>query len=175
MASELPPISQLGHPVLRKVASPVQLPVSQETCSLVQTLLQVMEQDNGVGIAAPQIGRSQQVIIIASRPNLRYPNAPSIEPLAMINPTIVSRSDSVELGWEGCLSVPSIRGQVERATSIEVQYNDLENHSHQAIFHGFVARIIQHEYDHLIGKVFLDRVASTEHLMSETEFFRQVI
>ena len=99
-----------------------------------------------------------------------------MEPLALINPRILSRSNNVELGWEGCLSVPGIRGQVERSTSLEIEYYDIQNQQrHHATFSGFVARIIQHEVDHLLGKVFLDRVQSTEHLMSEAEFFRQII
>lgn len=175
MGQSTHPILQLGHPLLKRVAEPVTLPIGEETRLLVDELLQLMEQENGVGIAAPQIGRSQQVVIIASRPNLRYPNAPSMTPLPMINPRILSHSDRFTLGWEGCLSVPGLRGQVERATAIEVQYYDLSGQCCRDRFDGFVARIIQHECDHLLGKVFLDRVQSTDYLMSEAEFFRQVL
>ena len=175
MATDMLSILQLGHPTLRQIAKPVQLPVEEETRALVESLLHLLTKENGVGIAAPQVGRSQQVMIIASRPNLRYPNAPNMDPCPMINPQILSRSKTRALGWEGCLSIPGIRGQVERAQSIVVQYHDLDHHLHRKAFTGFVARIIQHEYDHLIGKVFLDRVQSTERLMSEAEFFRQVV
>lgn len=168
-------VLQIGHPTLRQIAQPVDLPINIETREFIHLLLAQMKQDNGVGIAAPQLGRSQQIVIIASRPNLRYPNAPKMDPCVMLNPRITAYSAEREMGWEGCLSVPSLRGQVMRATCIEVNYTNLENQTQQKTFEGFVARIIQHECDHLIGKLFLDRVPSTEHLMSEAEFFRQII
>ncbi|MEM9137192.1 MAG: peptide deformylase [Cyanobacteria bacterium P01_F01_bin.42] len=175
MESQAFKIYQLGHPVLRKIADSVRVPIAPETRSLVNTMIDFVHRENGVGIAAPQVGRSQQIIIIASRPNLRYPRAPQMEPLPMINPVITFTSDASEPGWEGCLSIPGIRGQVERAQSVTVQYHDLDNRLQQQEFHGFVARIIQHECDHLQGIVFLDRVQSTHDLMTDAEFFRQEV
>ena len=134
-----------------------------------------MMQENGVGIAAPQIGRSLQLIIVASRPNLRYPDAPLMEPLAMINPKIHNSSTQKVLGWEGCLSVPGLRGSVERSESIEVSFYDLDGVQQQNWYHGFVARIIQHECDHLLGKVFLDRVRSPKAIISEDEYFQEAL
>ena len=93
----------------------------------------------------------------------------------MINPQIVAYSDEKETGWEGCLSVPGMRGQVERAKEIEVVYGDRHGNQQQKIFTGFVARIIQHEHDHINGKVFLDRVASTLDLMSDAEYHSRIV
>ena len=168
-------VLQLGHPTLTKVAQPVDIPIEDATKALVKVLLEVLKRDNGVGIAAPQIGQSQQVIIIASRPNIRYPSAPSMQPLVMLNPKILAESTTLELGWEGCLSVPDVRGQVERFSSVEVEYFGLDNQRHQERFEGFVARIVQHEYDHLNGTLFVDRVSSSTDLMSEAEFFKKVL
>lgn len=168
-------ILQLGHPLLKKRAQPVSIPVEAQTLTLIDQLMQLLRQDHGVGIAAPQIGRSQQVIIIASRPNLRYPKAPKMEPLPMINPQIVSYSSNRDQGWEGCLSIPGIRGNIERSQSVEVKYYDCHSQAHQNTFHGFVARIIQHECDHLKGKVFLDHVQSSHQLLSEQEYYRQIV
>jgi peptide deformylase len=172
---ELSQILQLGHPLLKKKANPVALPMNLEIRTLIEQLWQLMVRENGVGIAAPQIGRSHQVMIIASRPNLRYPHAPTMDPLPMINPKIVSYSEDRCQGWEGCLSVPGIRGNINRSQSVTVQYFDLDSRSHQETFRGFVARVIQHEYDHLLGKVFLDHVQSADQLLSDQEYFRQIL
>jgi peptide deformylase len=116
------------------------------------------------------VANSYRLLIVASRPNLRYPHAPEMEPTAMINPVILAKSDEVEKGWEGCLSVPGIRGLVPRSQAIEVEYLDRNGQICKQELTDFVARIFQHEYDHLDGKVFLDRVESTHDLMTESEF-----
>ena len=164
-----------GHPDLAQVALPLTFPIPNSVLDLVEELMIIMMQEKGVGIAAPQIGQSLQVIIIASRPNLRYPQAPLMEPLPMINPKILHESQEKELGWEGCLSVPDLRGQVERAKSITVSFSDLNGVQHTETYEGFVARIIQHECDHLIGKVFLDRVRSPDSVISEEQYFQEIL
>ena len=93
----------------------------------------------------------------------------------MINPEIIAYSDAQEKGWEGCLSVPGLRGQVMRSKEIEVVYCDRSGKRHQKVFTDFVARIIQHEFDHINGKVFVDRVESTLDLMSEAEYHSRVV
>ncbi|WP_404783645.1 peptide deformylase [Altericista sp. CCNU0014] len=168
-------ILQLGNPLLRQVARPIENPQDLALQELVEELLQSMEQANGVGIAAPQMGISKQLVIIASRPTPRYPDAPEMPPTPMLNPRLVDHSDEMEKGWEGCLSVPGIRGLVPRYTSVTVDYLDCHGQSQQKILHDFVARIFQHEYDHLQGIVFVDRVESTRELMSEQEYQRQII
>lgn len=149
--------------------------MSDRIQALCDRLLVLVKESNGVGIAAPQVGESLRLLIVASRPNLRYPNAPMMEPVVMINPAIVAYSNEMEKGWEGCLSVPGIRGLVPRYTQIEVKYTGRDGKPYQQTLTNFVARIFQHEFDHLEGKVFLDRVESTHDLMSEHEFQKQVI
>jgi peptide deformylase len=163
-------VCQLGDPVLRQIAAPVTNIRSAVIQNLINNLITTLKHQKGVGIAAPQVGQSLQLIIIASYPNDRYPDAPLMDPLPMINPQIIHQSPETIQGWEGCLSVPGIRGQVSRATTVTVSYLDRHGQPQQQEFSGFVARIIQHEYDHLIGKVFLDRVPSTNEMMTEAEY-----
>lgn len=168
-------VAELGNPVLRSPTAPIEDIQSPTIQKLIDNLLRTVKKTNGVGIAAPQVFESRQLFIVASRPNLRYLNAPTMEPTPMINPKIVAFSAETEKGWEGCLSVPGIRGLVARAKEIEVVYCDRHGNQHQKVFTDFVARIIQHEFDHIDGKVFLDRVESTQDLMSEAEYHTQIV
>ena len=113
---------------------------------------------NGVGIAAPQVYVSKRVIIVASRANLRYPDAPDMPAVVMVNPEILEKSDNTILGEEGCLSMPDERGMVARAEMVKVRYFTLEGEPIETVFHGFPARIVQHEIDHLDGVLFVERV-----------------
>ena len=113
---------------------------------------------NGVGIAAPQVYVSKRVIIVASRANLRYPDAPDMPAVVMVNPEILEKSDNTILGEEGCLSVPDERGIVARAEMVKVRYFTLEGEQIETVFHGFPARIVQHEIDHLDGVLFVERL-----------------
>ena len=133
-------------------------------------MLLTVTKAKGVGIAAPQVFDSRRLIVVSSHPNARYPNAPNMAPTVMINPVIISSSSEKELGWEGCLSVPGRRGEVCRHTWIELAYADRVGVRSQAQFDGFVARIIQHEVDHLDGITFLDRVASESKILTEEEY-----
>jgi peptide deformylase len=163
-------ILHLGHPTLRQTASLItdfNNPVVQ---TLIDDLLATLRSANGVGIAAPQVDESIQIMVIASRPTPRYPNAPEMEPIALINPKIINRSAQMEKGWEGCLSVPQYRGFVPRHESITVEYTDRTGAIIQTIFTDFVARIFQHEYDHFLGLVFLDRLESENDRVTAEEF-----
>ncbi|MEO1429413.1 MAG: peptide deformylase [Cyanobacteria bacterium J06632_19] len=163
-------IIELGNPILRRKAEPVNNIQEQSIQKLIDDLLKTVMDANGVGIAAPQVAQSYRVFIVASRPNLRYPNAPLMDPTAMINPRIIDCSDEMVKGWEGCLSIPGIRGLVPRHRSIKVEYTDrYGNLNHQELTE-FVARIFQHEYDHFEGLVFLDRVESTLDIATEQEY-----
>ena len=168
-------VLELGNPKLRQTARPVEDPTHSDIQALIDDLIGTMEQSNGVGIAAPQVGIDLQVVIVASRPTLRYPHAPHMDPIAMINPHIISIGTEQMKDWEGCLSVPGIRGLVPRASSISVEYQDRNGHAQQETFHDFVARIIQHECDHLLGYVFIDRVESTRELITENEYHKLVL
>ncbi len=164
------PLLTLDHPVLRQVAQPVASVEDEAVQQLIDQLLATVRTANGVGIAAPQLGHSLRILVIASRPNLRYPHAPLMEPTVLVNPRLVSASDEMEMGWEGCLSVPGVRGQVLRHQTVEVEYRDRHGQLHHQIWQSFVARIFQHEADHLEGKVFLDRVQSEADLLTETAY-----
>lgn len=170
MTQTLGAIAQLGNPVLRQPAQSITDPHDPALQGLIDELLQRMVQAKGVGIAAPQVGVAKQLIIIASRPTPRYPNAPEMTPIAMLNPQLIDFIDETEKGWEGCLSVPGIRGLVPRYRSVTVDYLDRNGQPQRQTFDGFVARIFQHEYDHLQGIVFIDRVEHTTELMSEQEY-----
>lgn len=172
---EQPEIIELGNPKLRRIAAPVVDATSDCIQRLCDRLLVQVQEANGVGIAAPQVGESVRLLIVASRPNLRYPNAPTMAPITMINPRILSHSTATEKGWEGCLSVPGIRGLVPRYQQIEVAYTGRDGRQYQQTLTDFVARIFQHELDHLDGKVFLDRVETTHDLMTEQEFRKQFV
>jgi peptide deformylase len=155
-------ILHLGHPTLRQTASLItdfNNPVVQ---TLIDDLLATLRSANGVGIAAPQVDESIQIMVIASRPTPRYPDAPEMEPIALINPKIINRSSQMEKGWEGCLSVPQYRGFVPRHQSITVEYTDRTGATIQTIF--------TDEYDHFLGLVFLDRLESENDRVTAEEF-----
>jgi peptide deformylase len=109
---------------------------------------------------------------MASRPSQRYPHAPKIEPLAIINPEILWKSDEMDEGWEGCLSIPGLRGLVPRHHRIGVRYQTRDCKVREVEYSDFLARVFQHEYDHVQGIVFIDRVESTLNLMTEKEYLR---
>jgi peptide deformylase len=163
-------IIQLGNPILRQKAEFVEDIHCDRIQKLIDDLLVTVADANGVGIAAPQVGISDRIFIVASRPNLRYPNAPLMEPTAMINPQIVDCSDELAKDWEGCLSIPGIRGLVPRYRTIKVEYTDRHGNLRSQQLTDFVARIFQHEYDHMSGLVFLDKLESSLDIVTEQEY-----
>ncbi|MDO9164039.1 MAG: peptide deformylase [Methylococcaceae bacterium] len=167
-------IAQLGAKVLRQTATSVEDVGSIDTSQLIEDLRSTLASTQGVGLAAPQIGISKQLIVVASRPTPRYPNAPFMEPTIMINPRLTNRSDVKEKDWEGCLSIPGIRALVPRYKKISVQYINVQGLYVELELDGFIARVFQHEYDHLIGKVFLDRVESNTDVFSEAEYLKLI-
>ena len=173
--NELTPIIKLGNPILRQKAAEVENIQSQEIQNLIDELITSVSQANGVGIAAPQIASSYRLFIVASRPNARYPHAPEMHPTAMINPRIIAHSSEMLKDWEGCLSVPDIRGLVPRYQTVEVEYTDCYGNLQKQELTDFIARIFQHEYDHLEGLVFLDRVENNHDLISEEEYQKSVM
>jgi peptide deformylase len=167
-------IAQLGHPVLRTPAEPVTLPAPDAIRTLIADMLATLEDANGVGIAAPQVYDPSALFIVASRPNPRYPDAPLMRPEVVINPEIIERSAELVKDWEGCLSIPGIRGLVPRHRRIRVRYRTAEGRAVEREFDDFVARIFQHEDDHLRGIVFLDRLESTRDVITEKEYQRLI-
>jgi peptide deformylase len=168
-------IAQLGNPILRQQAQLIDNLQDERIQQLIDALTATAAASNGVGIAAPQVSESYRLFIVASRPNARYPNAPLMEPTAMLNPRIIAHSTDIVKGWEGCLSIPGIRGLVPRYQAIEVEYTTRDGQLHRQELTDFVARIFQHEYDHLDGIVFLDRVESTQDMMTEQEYQQRIV
>ena len=167
-------IAQLGQPVLRRVAGRITDPADPVVQTLIDDMLVTVTEAEGVGIAAPQVFEPLSLFIVASRPNLRYPHAPEMEPKAMINPEILWVSDEKEKGWEGCLSIPGLRGPVPRHRRIGVRYLTRGGEVREEEYGDFLARVFQHEFDHVQGMVFLDRVESTRELVTEKEYIRSL-
>ena len=167
-------IAQIGNQVLRKKAKSLSFPLDKETLQLIEAMFATMIATNGVGIAAPQVSKSLQIIIVASRPNERYPYAPLMKPIVMINPEIIEKGDNVVTDWEGCLSVPNIRGLVPCSDSVTIKYQDVIGKSIMKKLTGFPARIVQHEVAHIQGFLFTDRVSSPKDLYSQSEFKKRL-
>ncbi|MDA1343614.1 MAG: peptide deformylase [Proteobacteria bacterium] len=165
-------IAQLGAKVLRQHAELVDQVDSPDIRQIINAMQTALAATEGVGLAAPQISRLKRIIIVASRPSSRYPNAPLMSPTIMINPVFEALSDDQEKDWEGCLSIPGIRALVPRYKAIQVQYSDEQGCAIEQKLEGFVARVFQHEADHLDGKVYLDRVKSSADIISESEYFK---
>ncbi|WP_293749021.1 peptide deformylase [uncultured Paraglaciecola sp.] len=161
-------IAHVGEEILR--TSAIQISKSEfEHESLngfIDELLATMLEADGIGIAAPQVFDPRAIMIIASRPNPRYPDAPDMQPLVLINPVIQQSSENTVWEWEGCLSVPGLRGRIERSDSVDVAYLDRQGQPQNIKLEGFIARIFLHEFDHLIGKTWLDHISSTENIMA---------
>lgn len=163
-------IAQLGDPVIRKKATPVVNVKSDKIQVLIADLIATANDNDGVGIAAPQVYQSLQIFIVASHPTPRYPKAPMMKPLVVINPEITKKSKEKILDWEGCLSIPGIRAKVPRCKQTEVSFTTFTGKKVTRSFSGFISRIFQHEYDHLEGIVFLDRVTNTHDIITEKEY-----
>lgn len=158
--SSILPVAQRGERILTVTASEVaQAELNSPWLKeLAAAMHATMLERNGVGIAAPQVYVSKRVIIVASCPNPRYPDAPEMDALVMVNPEILEKSELTVLEEEGCLSVPDERGQVARAQTIQLRYFTLEGVAVEMSLSGFPARIVQHEVDHLDGILFVERI-----------------
>lgn len=167
-------IEELGNPILRKKAKRVKDIGDEYVQNLIDNLTVTVLSVNGVGIAAPQVNEPFQIFMIYSHPNPRYPDAPKTEPKAIINPKITSMSGEMVKDWEGCLSIPGIRGLVPRHRWISVEYSDRDGNKKTEELEDFVARIFQHEYDHLNGIVFLDRIDSVDDIITDKEYIKLI-
>jgi peptide deformylase len=151
-------ILKMGDPRLLKVAGEVTAFGTPELIALIQDLKDTMAAAQGAGLAAPQIGVDQAVVIFGFGRSARYPDAPPVPETVLINPVITPLSDIEEDGWEGCLSVPGMRGVVPRYASIRYTGFDQYGQPIDREAEGFHARVVQHECDHLIGKLYPMRV-----------------
>lgn len=167
-------VAQLGQPVLRQKAKPVANIKDKKIQQLIGDLIATVMDVNGVGIAAPQVYQSVRLFIVASHPNPRYPNAPEMTPTPMINPRLISHNKIKAKDWEGCLSIPGIRARVPRYTQIKVEYSDRKGKLVNSEFNDFIARIFQHELDHLDGIVFLDRLSDMKEVITDKEYMKLV-
>lgn len=166
-------IVRMGHPVLRQVARPLadEEIQSPEIMQLMEDMTDTLHAAGGIGLAAPQVNRSIQLAIIevGEMPG-RYGDLPASPLTAYINPTITILSPEEEGFWEACLSIPGLRGYVERPQHIQVDYLDLQGQPNRMVLEGFLATVFQHELDHLQGKLFIDRLQDTRLLSFEEEF-----
>jgi peptide deformylase len=166
-------IARLGHPVLRQVALPVEAnelksPVFAE---FIDSMVETMRESDGVGLAAPQVYVSKRVAVIEVKaPNPRYPQMAGVPLTVLVNPQIVTHSAEQEIDWEGCLSIPDLRGRVPRWASVELKALDRMGNPLHFTANGFHARVIQHELDHLDGIIFPERMKDLSTLTYLAEF-----
>ena len=152
-------ILKMGDPRLLRIAPPVTQFDTDELHLLISDMSDTMRSVNGAGLAAPQIGVDLQLVIFGTdAPNPRYPDAPLVPRTVLLNPVITPMSSTEEDGWEGCLSVPGLRGVVPRWASIRYTGFDQYGDAIDRTVNGFHARVVQHECDHLIGKLYPMRV-----------------
>ena len=168
-------VARLGHPVLRRKAKAVpKASIGRpEFQRFLDDLVETMHEYDGVGIAAPQVHISLQVAVVEVERNPRYPNGPHIPMTILINPhvTPVTRRRQPE-DWEGCLSVPDLRGRLPRWASVRVEALDRRGRPVRLVARGFLARVVQHEWDHLQGRVYLDRMRGLSTLTHLAEYAR---
>lgn len=153
-------VARLGHPVLRTVAEPVS-PVelgSPQIQSFIDDMVETMREYNGAGLAATQVHTLKQIAVIEVLKNPRYPEAPDIPLTVIVNPQVTPLTQETEESWEGCLSIPDLRGRVPRHTALRLQALDRHGEPVNLVAKDFFARVIQHETDHLNGMVYLDRM-----------------
>jgi peptide deformylase len=152
------PILRLGDPRLREVAEPVGELDTPELHELVADMIDTMRANDGAGLAAIQIGVLRRVVIFGLEHNPRYPDAGPVPLTVLVNPEIEPLSDELELGWEGCLSVPGMRGVVPRYRSIRYRGFDQYGRAIDRTVRDFHARVVQHECDHLDGILYPERI-----------------
>lgn len=153
-------VREVGDPILGQKCSEIDTSkINYEILDIIEDLKSTLEFGTGLGIAAPQIGVTKKIIVVgAKKDNIRYNDSEDIPVTAMINPTWKKLSEETDIQYEGCMSVPSIRGKVERFKDIELTYYDENGKKIVKPIHGFFARLVQHECDHLDGIVFLEKV-----------------
>lgn len=151
-------ILKMGDPRLLRVAAPVRAFNTPALDRLVADMFETMEAVDGAGLAAPQVGEDLQLVIFGFEKNERYPEAPEVPVTVLINPVITPIGDEEEDGWEGCLSVPGLRGVVPRFRRIRYTGFDQAGNPIDRVVEDFHARVVQHECDHLIGKLYPMRI-----------------
>jgi peptide deformylase len=166
-------VARMGHPVLRARARALDR-ADIKTASiqkLIDDMIETMEEYHGIGLAAPQVHEKVRIFIAGVQEDARSDeDDPEIVPVAMINPEIVPLGSEVVSDWEGCLSIPDIRGQVPRQRHVRVRFLDREGTRTELQLADLAARVVQHEYDHLDGVLFFDRMKNFETLTYLEEY-----
>ena len=167
-------VAKLGNPVLRQIAKQVDLKEladqQGELQDFIDDMIDTMREEDGVGLAAPQVNRSLQIVVMEYENNERYPDESSIPVTVLVNPVLSDYSEEKALGWESCLSLVDFRGLVPRSTSVTLKAYDRDGDRIEKRATGFEAVVLQHEIDHLNGKVFLDRMEDLTKLAYQEEF-----
>lgn len=166
-------VARLGHPVLRKVAEPVKEKEikTPEFQQFLDDMIETMHEYEGIGLAAPQVHRSVRVSVIeVHKSNPRYPDKIEVDLHVFINPVLTALTDEKSAYWEGCLSIPGMRGLVARPNKVKVEYLDRNGKKQELTGDGFLATVLQHEFDHLDGKLYVDRLVDSTKFMFEQEF-----
>ena len=153
-------VREVGDPILEKECDDIDINnISKDILNIIEDLKSTLEYGTGLGIASPQIGENKRIIVVgAKKENIKYNDAEEIPITAMINPTWRKLSEDTDVQYEGCMSIPNIRGKVERYKNIELTYYNESGEKIVEKLSGFFARLVQHECDHLDGIVFLEKV-----------------
>ena len=164
-------VLRMGHPLLAQVAAPVEHFGTRDLLDLVADMEDTMRALNGAGLAAPQIGVSRRVVIFEVSGNPRYPDAEVVPRTVLVNPRLTLLGEETEEAWEGCLSVPGMRGLVPR--HIRLRYQGFDHHARpiDRTVEGFHARVVQHEVDHLDGVLFPARIRDLRNFGFEDVLF----
>ena len=165
-------ILKMGNPILREVSKPLlkEEIVSDQSKDLVKKMWEVMEQAGGIGLAAPQIGVLKQLAVIRlDSDSERYENIEDSEEFVIFNPKLEVLDETKQGFWEGCLSVPGLRGYVERPRKLKINYLNEKAEEKEVIVEDFLATVFQHELDHLFGFLYVDRLKSVKDLIFENE------
>tara|TARA_B100000886_G_scaffold234737_1_gene164174 strand:+ start:65 stop:607 length:543 start_codon:yes stop_codon:yes gene_type:complete len=165
-------ILKMGNPILREVSKPLSKEeiLSDQSKNLVKKMWEVMEQAGGIGLAAPQIGVLKQLAVIRLDSNSeRYENMEDSEEFVIFNPKFEVLDETKQGFWEGCLSVPGLRGYVERPRKLKINYLNEKAEEKEVIVEDFLATVFQHELDHLFGFLYVDRLKSVKDLIFENE------
>ena len=165
-------ILKMGNPILREVSKPLlkEEILSDQSKDLVKKMWEVMEQAGGIGLAAPQIGVLKQLAVIRlDSSSERYENIEDSEEFVIFNPKLEVLDETKQGFWEGCLSVPGLRGYVERPRKLKINYLNEKAEEKEVIVEDFLATVFQHELDHLFGFLYVDRLKSVKDLIFENE------
>jgi peptide deformylase len=166
-------IRQVGDPVLRERAHDVSLEELPALQGLIDDMIATMREAGGAGLAANQVGELHRILVAEVDHNPRYPYKPPLPLTVMVNPLIEPLGEETIPIIEGCLSVPNLRGELERSAAVRVRYLDRDGYAREDVFEGLSAGTFQHEVDHLDGILFLDRVSDPRTFMTWEEFDRR--